>query len=123
MIKSKSLFDSVDKVFDGTRIIVAGGFPRGYHAYDEHCPVLAPTKELLYGYKYHGLPWEQYEIQFFKLMKGRRAQRKLNELAERSSVGEIITLLCWEHTDEHCHRRLVKQLIEEIKNETSKDIC
>ena len=119
MIKSKSLFDPVDAVMDGTRVIVAGGFPEDYSSYHEHWPELGPTKKLLYDYKYHGLPWEQYEIVFFKLMKGHRAQRKIRELAERSHVGEIITLLCWERSDEHCHRRLVKQLIEEKRDETN----
>lgn len=32
-------------------------------------------------------------------------------LAERAK-NEIITLLCKEPTDEHCHRRLLKGLIE-----------
>lgn len=114
MIKSKSLFDSVDEVFDGTRIIVAGGFPESYKLYDEWLPSLAPTKKLLYDYKYHGLSWEQYEVRFFKLMEGHRAQNSIQELAHRSSVGEIITLLCWEHSDEHCHRRLVKDCIDKV---------
>ena len=113
MIKSKSLFDPVDEVMDGTRIIVAGGFPEGYELYDEHYPELGPTKKLLYDYKYHGLSWEEYEVQFFKLMKGHRARGRISELAFRLNAGEIITLLCWERNDEHCHRRLVKQLIEE----------
>lgn len=123
IIKSKSLFDPVDKALDGTRVIVAGGFPEGYKSYDEHYPELGPTKELLYDYKYHGLPWYRYEERFFKLMEGRRAQRRISELASRASVGEIITLLCWEHNDNHCHRRLVKQLIEELINETSENTC
>jgi hypothetical protein len=70
MVKSKSLFDSVDKALDGTRIIVAGGFPDNYKSYDEHYPELGPTKKLLYDYKYHGLSWSGYKKQFFKLMKG-----------------------------------------------------
>lgn len=111
MIKTKSLFDPVEKS-DGTRIVVAGGFPPGI-SFDEHYSELAPTKDLLYRYKYYGLSWEKYEERFFQLMKGHRAQRRIEELAKRSKAGEVITLLCFEKSDEKCHRRLVKDLIEE----------
>ena len=115
MVKSKSLFDSVDEVRDGTRIIVAGGFPLNYINYHEHYPELGPTKRLLYAYKYHGLSWEEYEVQFFNLMEGHRAQGRISELAFRVNAGEIVTLLCWEHSDEHCHRRLVKDCIDKVR--------
>jgi len=115
MIKTKCMFAPVEE-FDGTRIIVSGGCPSGI-SFDEHCFELAPSKKLLYDYKYHGLSWKEYEVQFFQLMKGRRAHRKIRELAERSNNGETITLLCFEKTDEHCHRRLVKNLIEKEMGE------
>lgn len=116
MIKTKSLFAPPEKS-DGTWIIISG-IPSGYlrPSFDEHYPELAPTKKLLYDYKYHGLPWKDYEVRFFQLMKGHRAQRRIRELAERSKAGEVLTLLCYEKTDEHCHRRLVKNLIEECEN-------
>lgn len=113
MIKTKCLFAPVEES-DGTRIIISGipkEYPESY--YDESYSELAPTKNLLYAYKYHGLSWEEYEVQFFQVMKGRRAQRRIKELAERSNGGEVITLLCYEKTDEKCHRRLLKNLIEE----------
>lgn len=114
MIKTKCFSAPIEKL-DGTRIIVSGGYPAGYlkPSFDEHYPELAPTKKLLYDYKYHGLSWDEYVIQFLQLMNGHRAQRRIQELAERSNAGEIITLLCFEKSDKHCHRRLVKNLIEE----------
>ena len=117
MIKTKSLFDLVQDS-DGTRIIVSG-IPSRYpeSSFDEFYPELAPTKKLLYDYKYHGLPWEEYEVQFFQLMKGHRALRRIEELAERSKKGEVITLLCFEKSDEKCHRRLLKNLIEELEKQ------
>lgn len=123
MIKTKSLFAPVEES-DGTRIIVSGGIPSGYlrPSFDEHCPELAPTKTLLYDYKYHGLSWGEYEVRFFQLMKGHRAIWRIWELARRSREGEVITLLCYEKTDEKCHRRLVKNLIEEHENEAGGDI-
>lgn len=54
MIKTKSLFMRVEES-DGNRIVVSGGFPSNYpeSSFDEHYPELAPTKKLLYDYKYH----------------------------------------------------------------------
>lgn len=117
MIKSKCLFEPVEKS-DGTRIIVSGT-PKAYpeSSYDESYLELAPTKKLLYDYKYHGLSWQDYEVYFFQLMEGHRAQRRIKELASRSENGEIITLLCYEKTDEKCHRRLVKILIDRCGKE------
>ena len=113
MIKSKCLFAPVEES-DGTRIVVSGGCFSGVY-FDEHYPELAPSKKLLYDYKHHGLSWEEYEVQFFQLIQGHRARRKIRELAERSNNGETITLLCFEKTDEKCHRRLLKDLIEDCR--------
>lgn len=112
MIKTKCLFAPVEES-DGTRIVVSGGCPSGI-SFDEHSLELAPSKKLLYDYKYHGLSWKGYERKFTWLMTGRRAQGKIIELAKRSRDGEIITLLCFEKTDEKCHRRLLKDLIEDV---------
>jgi len=113
MIKTKCLFNPVEES-DGTRIVVSGGCPSGV-SFDEHHFELAPSKKLLYDYKYYELSWEEYEIQFFQLMEGRRAQKRIKELAERSNDGEVITLLCFEKSDEKCHRRLLKNLIEDCR--------
>ncbi len=117
MIKSKCLFAPVEES-DGTRIIISGIPKGGYSLFDEHYPELAPTQTLLYDYKYHELPWKEYEIRFHQLMQGRRAIARIQELAARSQAGEVITLLCYEQTDEKCHRRLVKDLIEQCCEET-----
>lgn len=113
MIKTKCMFAPVGES-DGTRIVVSGGCPSEI-SFDEHSLELAPSKELLYNYKYHGLSWEDYVTEFTWLMSGRRPRRKITELAERSKAGEVITLR-YEKIDEHCHRRLVKNLIEECEN-------
>jgi len=36
----------------------------------------------------------------------------IEQLATRSSNGEIITLLCYCRQGQHCHRGIVKTLIE-----------
>jgi uncharacterized protein YeaO (DUF488 family) len=74
MIKSECLFNPIEES-DGTRIAVLGSVPPGI-SFDEAYSELAPSKELLYNYKYHGLSWKDYEVRFFQLMKGHRAQRR-----------------------------------------------
>ena len=115
MIKTKCLFDPPEES-DGTRIVISG-VPKEYSKswFDESYSELAPTQKVLYDYKYREGSWEEYEVQFSQLMEGRRARRRIRELAARSITGEVITLLCYEKTDEKCHRRLVKNLVEECE--------
>ena len=45
-------------------------------------------------------------------MKESMAVDKIEELRQRSKKGEIITLLCYCEKGEHCHRYIVKSMIE-----------
>jgi uncharacterized protein (DUF488 family) len=70
-----------------------------------HEPLLAPTQELLDGYRKHGGGWQSYEQRFLALMEERRIHDRLSPtLFEQRSV-----LLCSEPTAERCHRRLVAE--------------
>ena len=69
-----------------------------------HAPELAPTPELLEGFRSKKISWDEYEPAF-KLL-----------LAERQAVAgfaradlDAACLLCSEPTPEHCHRRLVAE--------------
>lgn len=74
-----------------------------------HEPLLAPTQELLDGYKKHGGSWASYEQQFLDLM----AQRRVEERMDRALLDEPTVLLCSEATAEQCHRRLVAEYLQE----------
>jgi uncharacterized protein (DUF488 family) len=67
-----------------------------------HLPELAPTKEILDGYKKNGGDWKSYEKQFLSLM----ATRRVENLVKKDLIDGGC-LLCSEVTPEHCHRRLV----------------
>jgi uncharacterized protein (DUF488 family) len=69
----------------------------------EHEPLLAPTKELLDGYKKRNGDWSSYEMQFLALMERRQVETAL----AISDFETPTALLCSEATAEHCHRRLV----------------
>lgn len=76
-----------------------------------HLPELAPTKELLNGYKKGVISWERYEDSFLNLMAQRNIERIL-----QPSLLEDSCLLCSEHEPHFCHRRLVTEYLNQHSN-------
>ncbi len=74
----------------------------------EHVPELAPTKEILNGYKKGDMPWENYEDKFLNLM----AQRNVEKIITKDLLNDGC-LLCSEHEPHFCHRRLVVEYLNE----------
>jgi uncharacterized protein (DUF488 family) len=68
-----------------------------------HEPLLAPTQEMLDGFKKKKGDWQEYEERFLALM----AERKIEEKIDPSGFAVATALLCSESTREHCHRKLV----------------
>ena len=73
-----------------------------------HVPTLAPTKEMLDGYKKNGGSWDDYERKFLALM----AECRIEEKLERELLKDAC-LLCSEDKPYHCHRRLVAEYLKE----------
>jgi uncharacterized protein (DUF488 family) len=73
-----------------------------------HLPELAPTKELLNGYKKGVISWKRYEDGFLNLMAQRNIERIL-----QPSLLEDSCLLCSEHEPHFCHRRLVTEYLNQ----------
>lgn len=133
MIKTKSIHEPKEEQ-DGTRLFIATSRPRWYGKinYDKWMKELAPSPDLLNSYKNATKPdktdcdclkckkaWKDYEPKFRHEMQERpESQTAIQDLAQRvKGGGEIITLICWcKVTDKvkHCHRIIVKELIESI---------
>ena len=84
--------------------------PYFLHELAGHCkylylPVLAPTEEMMKGYRMDG-NWVQYARRFEALMDERNIPAGLDRSIFESAAG---CLLCSEPTPEHCHRRLVAE--------------
>jgi uncharacterized protein (DUF488 family) len=75
----------------------------------KHEPLLAPTRELLDGYKKQRGSWRDYEMAFLELMR----QRGIESRLERSLLDGPTVLLCSEATAERCHRRLVLEYLRD----------
>ena len=75
---------------------------------------LAPSKELLNGYKDKSVSWEEYVKVYNQILIDRDAIKNI-------SINELdnIVLLCSEPTAEQCHRRLMAEYLsknfEDIK--------
>ncbi len=68
----------------------------------EHRPELAPTKDILDGYKEKRLTWVDYEDRFAKLV----AERQIDNVFAPGDLDHAC-LLCSEPKADKCHRRLV----------------
>jgi uncharacterized protein (DUF488 family) len=75
----------------------------------EHEPLLAPTQEMLDGYKKQKGGWEAYEEAFLALMRARNIESAL----DKESFARKTVLLCSEPTAENCHRRLVLEYLQQ----------
>jgi len=74
----------------------------------EHEPLLAPTQEMLDGYKKRKGNWDEYAEAFLILMRSRNIE---SAISQESFVRKTV-LLCSEPTSEHCHRRLVLEYLQ-----------
>ena len=108
---------------DGFRLLICRYRPRALPKKDETwhtwCSDLGPSKDLhaaFYG-KHGQLPinWTEYRRRYLEEMKGPEQEELIAGLAELLAEGKSITLLCSSACEDesHCHRSLLRQLIEE----------
>lgn len=71
-----------------------------------HRPELAPTKDILDGYKKKKLTWADYEQRFQALLK----ERRVEDLITAAELDDVC-LLCSEPKPGECHRRLVAEYL------------
>ncbi len=117
-IKTKRWNDPAKRA-DGYRLLICRYRPRGVRKEDETwdawCSDLAPSRTLhadFYGKTGAPIGWERYRERFLKEMEDQ--QELIDELAQLVAEGKTITLLCSSACTDasHCHRTLLKQLIE-----------
>lgn len=81
-----------------------------------HRPDLAPTAELLKGYRDKSIDWDTYERTFNELMRDRLIEKSM----DRESL-DTSCLLCSEADAAHCHRRLVAEYLRDALEDI--EIC
>ena len=75
-----------------------------------HNILFAPTKEILDSYKKNQITWDEYVKQYEPLIEKRKAVQFFLKLF---SEYDNVCLLCSEPTPEHCHRRLLAEMIKD----------
>jgi len=77
----------------------------------EYKPEMAPTKELLDGYKKKEISWLEYEKVYNEILSDR-------DILKNISINELddCVLLCSEPTAEQCHRRLAAEYLAKNSN-------
>ena len=73
----------------------------------QHLLSLAPTQDMLDGFKKRRGSWADYESAFLDLM----AKRQIEKIDREQLDGGC--LLCSEDKPHHCHRRLVAEYLKE----------
>jgi uncharacterized protein YeaO (DUF488 family) len=117
MSKTKSIYDDRYES-DGTRILITRIYPRFIKKqhFDERMLVLSPDRDTLRKWKHSQKTeedWKSFEEKLLPQMKDLAAMEAITELRRRSSSGETFTLLCFCKKGEHCHRYIIKSLIED----------
>jgi uncharacterized protein (DUF488 family) len=78
----------------------------------KHMPELAPTADILDGYKAKAIDWQTYELKFRQLLE----DRNLIPLGETMNLDHAC-LLCAEPRPDKCHRRLVAEYLQKYNTE------
>jgi uncharacterized protein (DUF488 family) len=74
-----------------------------------HMPMLAPTQEMRDEYRKSKGGWALYARQYLELMEDRKIEKQLDK-----KLFDIPTvLLCTEPKQEHCHRRLLIEYLDQ----------
>jgi uncharacterized protein (DUF488 family) len=73
-----------------------------------HLPQLAPTQEMLDGYRAGPDNWDKYQRTFLALLAGRKVEKSISKDLLTDSC-----LLCSEATPHQCHRRLVAEYLQQ----------
>ena len=81
-----------------TRTIVGAGYL--------HLPMMAPTAQLLDGYKKGLISWQEYEVKFKAIIAGRQIEKCI---LPQDLDGACF--LCCEAKADKCHRRLVAEYL------------
>ncbi len=112
-VHAKSAYDPASPD-DGLRVLTTRYWPRGVSK--EHggryMPQLAPSRELLHGFKHGGTSWVEYAGAYVAQMRNPDAVAAIHELATLAT-DDTVTIMCVCREDDQCHRVLLRGLIRD----------
>ena len=113
---------------DGFRVLICRyrprALPKAKETWDVWYRELGPSAELhaaFYGKRASPIPWEEYRRRYLEEMQA--CKEYIAGFAELVSEGKTITLLCSSACEDasHCHRTLLRELIEAQLETCQKD--
>jgi len=111
-IRTKSVYSPPDPS-DGIRILTTQYWPRGIPraAVGEYVRKLGPSRGLLHAFKRAEIDWPTYEAGYLEEMRAEGPRREIERLAG-IALKQQVTILCVCKDEAFCHRRLLRDLIE-----------
>jgi len=113
MIKIKSVYDPVSKD-DGTRVLVTRYWPRGVkkEKAGHWLKGLGTEPDLIKKWKGKELSWDKFVKGYRDEFKSEEKKKAFGELKEIIRSNGNVTLLCTCKDTEHCHREVLKEMLE-----------
>ena len=75
---------------------------------------LAPSKELLYDYKYNNLSWSEYRQRYIREgLNNKYFQTDIKMIKYLLDKGENVTIYCYEKSTDNCHRHIIAEIFRE----------
>lgn len=114
-VQTKRIYDDAEP-HDGYRVLVMTYWPRGIgkEKTDEWARELGTPADLIDEWKNGEVSWKEFKEIYLESIDGN--EEKVTELAGRAASGTV-TLLCGCKDEEHCHRSVLKELINERQGE------
>jgi uncharacterized protein YeaO (DUF488 family) len=109
-VKTKCIYDKREKA-DGVRILITTYWPRGISKdkIDRWEKELGTPPDLIKKWKSGSINWPAFSRLYLSAV--RLKKDKIQELADLARQKDI-TLLCTCRDGEHCHRKLLKEMVE-----------
>lgn len=109
-VKTKNIYGPVEST-DGYRVLVMRFWPRGVSKdkIDAWEKELGTPPDLIKKFKSGSVGWSEFSKQYLKFAA--QHKDKIRKLAHKSK-SETITLLCSCRDELHCHRTILKKLVE-----------
>jgi uncharacterized protein YeaO (DUF488 family) len=112
VIRSKSIYEPASDE-DGVRVLTTNYWPRGVskERAGTYIRALAPSRGLLRAFKDGEIDWASFEPSYLEEMRDDEKRTLIRDLAQQAR-SETLTVMCTCKDEAHCHRRLLRGLIE-----------
>lgn len=76
--------------------------------------ILAPSKELLLAYKDGSITKEDFRTKYIiQISQNTEARKAMNTIKNSLDNGVNVTLLCYEKSEDFCHRHILAEIFDE----------